>query len=102
MQFIGHDYLLSKGYKYWWGVGRHILGSQVYNYWLDLDGFVVEHFTDGDLVNNEHAINRLVRALTHREAKRLEPANTQWFSRAGQAREQIRMNKFRKILKRGA
>ena len=33
------------------GVGRHILGSQVFDYWKDPWGHVVEHFTDGDLLD---------------------------------------------------
>jgi hypothetical protein len=33
------------------GVGKHILGSQVFDYWKDPDGFMLEHFTDGDLFN---------------------------------------------------
>jgi Glyoxalase/Bleomycin resistance protein/Dioxygenase superfamily len=55
-QFVGHEYLQSKGYQAFWGVGRHIEGSQVFDYWFDLDGFLVEHYTDGDIVNEEHPI----------------------------------------------
>ena len=32
-------------------MGRHLLGSQIFDYWFDNDGFVVEHYADGDLVN---------------------------------------------------
>ena len=32
-----------------WGIGRHIQGSQIFDYWRDPDGFLVEHYTDGDL-----------------------------------------------------
>lgn len=49
-----HDYLLSKGYQLDVGVGRHMLGSQVFDYWKDPFGFRLEHFTDGDTVNNQH------------------------------------------------
>ncbi len=49
-QVLSNKYLLSKGRKPFWGVGRHILGSQVFDYWFDSAGNVVEHFTDGDLV----------------------------------------------------
>lgn len=55
-QFIGHDYLDSQGYDPFWGVGRHIEGSQVFDYWFDLDGFLVEHYADGDLVNEDNEI----------------------------------------------
>ncbi len=44
----GHDYLEEKGHSSLWGVGRHLLGSQVFDYWLDPWGHEVEHWTDGD------------------------------------------------------
>lgn len=46
---VGHDYLASKGYAHHWGVGKHIMGSQVFDYWVDPCGNSLEHFTDGDL-----------------------------------------------------
>ena len=49
----GHDRLRSVGYEHRWGVGKHILGSQVFDYWRDPHGFTLEHFTDGDLLNAE-------------------------------------------------
>ena len=51
----GHDHLLAAGYEHHAGVGRHVLGSQVFDYWKDPWGHVVEHFTDGDLLNADHA-----------------------------------------------
>ncbi|KAF5648789.1 metapyrocatechase 2 [Fusarium sp. NRRL 25303] len=50
-QLLGHDWLAKKGYKSVWGVGRHILGSQIFDYWRDPSGFTIEHYADGDLVN---------------------------------------------------
>jgi catechol 2,3-dioxygenase-like lactoylglutathione lyase family enzyme len=50
----GHDHLAKRGYQHKMGVGRHVLGSQVYDYWLDPFGSMMEHFTDGDLLNAEH------------------------------------------------
>ena len=50
----GHYWLQSKGYKHAWGVGRHMLGSQVFDYWRDPWGRIHEHWTDSDLVNNKH------------------------------------------------
>lgn len=44
----GHDHLVAAGYRHQWGVGRHILGSQVFDYWLDPFGHEIEHWTDGD------------------------------------------------------
>jgi hypothetical protein len=46
---VGHDYLLSRGHNHAWGIGRHYLGSQVFDYWLDPCGNRFEHWTDGDL-----------------------------------------------------
>ena len=48
----GGEYLLRRGYKREWGIGRYILGSQIFDYWRDLDHFMVEHFTDGDLFDH--------------------------------------------------
>jgi len=51
-QVLGHKWLAEKGYKNVWGVGRHILGSQLFDYWWDTSEFMVEHYADGDLVND--------------------------------------------------
>lgn len=49
---VGRDHLLAndKGGRPYWGVGRHILGGQVFDYWKDPFGFTVEHWTDSDLL----------------------------------------------------
>lgn len=52
-QKLGHQWLANKGYKAVWGVGRHILGSQIFDYWWDTTGNMIEHYADGDLVNEE-------------------------------------------------
>ncbi|KAJ3545425.1 hypothetical protein NM208_g2505 [Fusarium decemcellulare] len=57
-QLLGHDWLREKGYENCWGVGRHIMGSQIFDYWFDPSRFILEHYVDGDLVNEEHATNR--------------------------------------------
>lgn len=46
---LGHEYLKSKQREQAWGVGRHIMGSQVFDYWKDPFGNELEHWTDGDL-----------------------------------------------------
>jgi catechol 2,3-dioxygenase-like lactoylglutathione lyase family enzyme len=46
-----HDYLLAQGWKLDVGVGRHLMGSQIFDYWKDPFGFRVEHYTDGDVVD---------------------------------------------------
>jgi catechol 2,3-dioxygenase-like lactoylglutathione lyase family enzyme len=48
---IGHEHLVGKGYEHFWGLGRHSLGSQVYDYWGDPWGRVHEHWADTDVLN---------------------------------------------------
>jgi hypothetical protein len=48
----GGEYLQDRGYHRSWGIGRHIQGSQIFDYWRDPDGVLVEHFSDGDLFDN--------------------------------------------------
>lgn len=45
----GGQHLQDRGYQRSWGIGRHVQGSQLFDYWRDPDGLLVEHFTDGDL-----------------------------------------------------
>jgi len=52
-QALGHQWLADKQYEPVWGVGRHILGSQIFDYWWDTTGNMVEHYADGDLVNED-------------------------------------------------
>lgn len=48
----GHFHMKTLGrYVHEWGVGRHLLGSQIYDYWRDPQGFILEHWTDGDLLD---------------------------------------------------
>ena len=46
---LGHSHLKARGRDAAWGVGRHILGSQIFDYWRDPWGHELEHWTDGDL-----------------------------------------------------
>jgi catechol 2,3-dioxygenase-like lactoylglutathione lyase family enzyme len=48
----GGEYLRERGYRRSWGIGRHLQGSQLFDYWRDPDGFLVEHFADGDMFDN--------------------------------------------------
>jgi hypothetical protein len=48
----GGEYLRERGYLRSWGIGRHIQGSQIFDYWRDDDGLLVEHFADGDMFDN--------------------------------------------------
>ena len=48
---IHHFHMKTSGkYIHEWGIGRHLLGSQLYDYWRDPAGFILEHWTDGDLM----------------------------------------------------
>jgi catechol 2,3-dioxygenase-like lactoylglutathione lyase family enzyme len=50
--FKDHEYLVQLGtYEHMWGVGRHLLGSQVYDYWCDPWGRVHERWADTDRLN---------------------------------------------------
>lgn len=55
---LGHTHLADGDHTHYWGIGRHILGSQVYDYWRDPFGHVLEHWTDGDLFNNTTPPNK--------------------------------------------
>jgi hypothetical protein len=57
-QLIGHEWLAKKGWKSIWGVGRHVLGSQIFDYWADSSGFKIEHYADGDVVNKHTPTER--------------------------------------------
>jgi len=55
---MGHDYLEQLGkYEHMWGIGRHVLGSQVYDYWADPWGRVHEHWADSDRLNLANGSN---------------------------------------------
>jgi catechol 2,3-dioxygenase-like lactoylglutathione lyase family enzyme len=48
---VGHEHMRAKGYRHVWGIGRHLLGSQIFDYWEDPWGRVHEHWTDTDMLN---------------------------------------------------
>ena len=50
----GHEHLKRKRRKHVWGIGRHLLGGQIFDYWKSPFGVIHEHWTDTDLVNQEH------------------------------------------------
>lgn len=53
----GHEFLQTKDYEAVWGIGRHVVGGQIFDYWLDPFGNRVEHWTDGDLYTAEDGSN---------------------------------------------
>jgi len=54
---IGHNVLKAKGYRHTWGIGRHLLGSQVFDYWYDPYNVVHEHWADSDVRNEDDPSN---------------------------------------------
>lgn len=50
---MGQRVLRERGWAHAWGIGRHILGSQIFDYWQDPWGDKHEHYCDGDLFTAE-------------------------------------------------
>ena len=50
----GQQILKAGGWHHVWGIGRHTLGSQLFDYWDDPDGFEVEHYADSDVFTADH------------------------------------------------
>jgi len=60
---MGSRILRESGWRHAWGIGRHILGSQIFDYWQDPWGDKHEHYCDGDLFTADlpmgvHAVSR--------------------------------------------
>lgn len=49
----GQQYLKATEWTHFWGIGRHLLGSQFYDYWLDPTGLEWEHYADGDVMTED-------------------------------------------------
>lgn len=50
---MGQRILREKGWQHAWGIGRHILGSQIFDYWQDPWGHKFEHYCDGDVFTHD-------------------------------------------------
>jgi catechol 2,3-dioxygenase-like lactoylglutathione lyase family enzyme len=46
------EYLRERGHRHAWGLGRHIQGSQIFDYWRDADRLMFEHYADGDVFDS--------------------------------------------------
>ncbi|MDE0319265.1 MAG: VOC family protein [Acidimicrobiaceae bacterium] len=62
--FRGHMHFRERAaegapYALAWGVGRHVYGSQIYDYWHDPYGHVHEHMCDGDRVDADYGPNTI-------------------------------------------
>ena len=58
---VGNEHLQKKGYQHMWGIGRHLIGSQLFDYWADPWGRVHEHWADTDVLNAHTPPNLLER-----------------------------------------
>lgn len=56
---LGHQHLKARKRTAAWGVGRHIMGSQIFDYWKDPWGNELEHWTDGDLLTADIPPNKV-------------------------------------------
>ncbi|WP_435417917.1 VOC family protein [Parerythrobacter aurantius] len=45
----GQQVLKAGGWRHGWGMGRHYYGSQIFDYWRDPWGDLMEHYADGDM-----------------------------------------------------
>lgn len=50
---LGHDHMKSRSHDSVWGIGRHVYGAQIFDYWMDPFDFMYEHWTDTDRMNAE-------------------------------------------------
>jgi catechol 2,3-dioxygenase-like lactoylglutathione lyase family enzyme len=58
--FQDHEHIKALGkYQHMWGIGRHLLGSQVYDYWCDPWGRMHERWADTDRLNAANGGNLL-------------------------------------------
>lgn len=60
---MGQRVLRERGWRHAWGMGRHILGSQIFDYWQDPWGDKHEHYCDGDMFTEQlrtgiHTVSR--------------------------------------------
>lgn len=46
---MGQRILRERGWVHAWGIGRHVLGSQIFDYWNDPWADKHEHYCDGDM-----------------------------------------------------
>lgn len=51
VQFMGHRWMAQRQHNAIWGVGRHGLGSHVFDIWRDPSGYGFETFSDTDMLD---------------------------------------------------
>lgn len=75
---IGGEWNRSKGYTHAWGIGRHVLGSQIFDYWREPKGDLFEHYADGDLFDN--SVEPGYQLLSKHAQHQWGPASTKEFT----------------------
>jgi len=57
---LGHEHLREADmYKHFWGIDRHVPGSQIFAYWQDSWNCVHEHSIDTDMLNIHYKPQRV-------------------------------------------
>jgi catechol 2,3-dioxygenase-like lactoylglutathione lyase family enzyme len=74
---LGHEFLAKAGRTHSYGVGRAVVGGMVFDYWRDSAGNKLEHWVDGDYVNDSYETSR--HALGSRPTKSWGPEFTASF-----------------------
>ena len=54
---LGREHLQAQGHQHSWGIGRHTIAGQIFDYWFDPFGNRVEHYYGGDFLNAEDPAN---------------------------------------------
>ncbi len=76
---MGQRVLDKKGWRHAWGIGRHILGSQIFDYWEDPWGAKHEHYCDGDVFTAAQPAE--IHALSREAMAQWGPAMPKRFTR---------------------
>ena len=85
---MGQRILQNKGWRHAWGIGRHILGSQIFDYWEDPWGAKHEHYCDGDVFTAAKPAE--IHALSRNAMAQWGPAMPKRFTRPTFSFENLR------------
>lgn len=74
--FVGHDHLKRRGkYEHVRGIGRHALGSQIFDYWMSPFEQMHEHWSSSERMNSASGFNanRVDSGLAHDHGEKPTP-----------------------------
>lgn len=57
--FTGGDHLHERQYDHVRGIGRHALGSQIFDYWMSPSGVMHEHWSSSETMNAHSGFNQI-------------------------------------------